>query len=329
MTMGIERLDGNGEMTVAVVGMHRSGTSATAGMLIGFGLAGPRPDDLVPGDSSNERGHWESHEVQLCNAHLLAARGATTYAPPPITMNWAEIDGYESILSEARQWFTATYAGRPLVMKDPRLCLTLPFWRSALPSSLGAVFVLRDPMDVARSLEARDRIPVLLGLAMWDRYIRSASAGLAGIPTLVVQYDAMLEDPSKASKAVSAFLEQIGIRTEAGKTEDAATRLDRELRHQGDRRDEYDELVTSQRSVLASLAEQTGAHGAWVPPPLSPPPAWVDDVLRLRRDYAGVARDLHWLKASRAYRLVSSFWRYKGGGPAPLSDTDTYEEHSL
>ena len=191
--------------TIAVVGMHRSGTSATAGLLIGFGLSGPRPDDLVPGDTSNERGHWESHEVQSCNAHLLAARGATAYAPPQFTSNWDDIPVYESVLSEARQWFDATYCGRPLVMKDPRICLTLPFWRSALPSTLGAVFVLRDPMDVARSLEARDGIPVLLGLAMWDRYIRSATAGLAGIPTLVVEYDAMLEDPPKASKAVSAF----------------------------------------------------------------------------------------------------------------------------
>jgi hypothetical protein len=315
--------------TIAVVGMHRSGTSATAGLLIGFGLAGPRPDDLVPGDSSNERGHWESHEVQLCNAHLLAARGATTYAPPPITENWNEIPVYESVLSEARQWFTATYSGRPLVMKDPRMCLTLPFWRSALPSPLGAVFVLRDPMDVARSLEARDGIPVLLGLAMWDRYIRSATAGLAGIPTLVVEYDAMLEDPSKASKAVSAFLEDMGIRPAPGKTEDAATRLDPKLRHQGERRDEYDELVRSQRSVLASLAEHTGPHATWTPPPLSPPPAWVDDVLRLRLDYAGAARELHWVKASRAYRLVSSLWRFKGGSPTQLSDPATFEEQSL
>jgi hypothetical protein len=315
--------------TIAVVGMHRSGTSATAGLLIGFGLSGPRPDDLVPGDTSNERGHWESHEVQSCNAHLLAARGATAYAPPQFTSNWDDIPVYEAVLSEARQWFDATYCGRPLVMKDPRICLTLPFWRSALPSTLGAVFVLRDPMDVARSLEARDGIPVLLGLAMWDRYIRSATAGLAGIPTLVVEYDAMLEDPPKASKAVSAFLEHMGIRPQPGGTDDAATRLDPKLRHQGDRRDEYDDLVVSQRSVLHSLTEYAGSHTVWTPPPLSPPPAWVDDVLRLRRDYAGAARELHWVKTSRAYRLVSSLWRFKGGDPTPVSDPATHEEQSL
>ena len=56
------------EPTIVVVGMHRSGTSATVDIRFGLGLAGPGRDDLVAGDSSNERGHWESHEVQLCNS---------------------------------------------------------------------------------------------------------------------------------------------------------------------------------------------------------------------------------------------------------------------
>src|SRR5271166_7165980 len=41
---------------------------------------------------------------------------------------------------------------------------------------------------------------------------------------------------------------------------------------------------TSQRKLLASLTEQTGAHTPWAPPQIPPPPDWVDDVLRLRRD---------------------------------------------
>jgi hypothetical protein len=317
------------EPCVAVVGMHRSGTSATAGLLIGFGLAGPRPTDLVPGDSSNERGHWESHEVQLCNAHLLAALGATTYAPPPFVPNWTNVPVYESAKAEADQWFTNTYSGQPLVMKDPRLCLTMPFWRSALPAPMAAVFVLRDPMDVARSLEARDEVPVLLGLAMWDRYIRSASSGLAGLPTLVVEYDAMLEDPAQASNAVRSFLEEVGIRPDPENSHNAAERLDPRLRHQGHRDDEYEGLATTHRDVLSIIAGQSGTHAHWQPPVLPNSPAWVDDVLRLRRDYAGAARELHWVKASRAYRLVSSLWRFTGGNPSSLADSRPHEERTL
>jgi hypothetical protein len=327
VTVGV----GNGELEpcIAVVGMHRSGTSATAGLLIGLGLAGPRHDDLVPGDSSNEHGHWESHEVQLCNARLLAARGATSYAPPPFTESWSDIAEHEAIKLRAEKWFAATYTGQPIVMKDPRLCLTMPFWRAALPAPMGAMLVLRDPMHVAKSLEARDEIPVVLGLALWDRYIRSASQGLSGLATLVVRYDSMIEDPVKASRNAAEFLELMGVRPGRGTSHDAALKLDPGLRHQSDVNYDYNDLDAAQREVLAILTEHLGAHSSWRPPVLPPPPAWVDDVLRLRRDYAGAAHELHWVKASRSYKMASSLWRMTGRHPTTLREASPKKENVL
>ena len=310
-----------GEPCIAVVGMHRSGTSATAGLLIGLGLAGPRESDLVPGDSSNERGHWESHEVQLCNARLLAADGATTYAPPPFTQTWNDFAEYEAVKSQAKRWFTDTYTGRSIVIKDPRLCLTMPFWRSALPTPLGAVFVVRDPMHVARSLQARDHIPIVLGLALWDRYIRSANEGLAGLPTLVAEYDSMIENRAEATGIMSKFLEDMGIESSPEASNDAAHRLDPGLRHQTHGDHDYSNLDSAQREVLNILTERVGPHSSWEPAALPPPPAWVDDVLRLRRDYASIARELYWVKASRAYKMVSSIWRITGQSPTTLDKT--------
>ena len=303
---------------VAVVGMHRSGTSATAGLLVGLGLDGPRQDDLVPADSSNERGHWESESVHQCNAHVLAARGATAYAPPQVETGWERAARFDDARREAAQWFTSTSAGRPLVLKDPRLCLTLPLWRTAIPARLGAILVLRDPMEVARSLLARDEIPVMLGLAMWDRYLRSAAVGLAGLPTLVVEYNAMLANPVKATESISEFLEQLGVRTEAGTRDAAAGRLDPQLRHQDPDRDEFDDVVRPLRDVLGVLAERRGSHDAWQPPALPPAPPWVEDVLFLRREFASAVRELYWIKESRAYRLVSGLWRLKGGAASSL-----------
>ena len=72
------------------------------------------------------------------------------------------------------------------------------------------------------------------------------------------------------------------------------------------------------RDVLGVLAERRGRHDAWQPPALPPAPPWVDDVLFLRREFASAARELYWVKESRAYRFVSGLWRFTGGGASAL-----------
>jgi hypothetical protein len=159
----------------------------------------------------------------------------------------------------------------------------------------------------------------MLGLAMWDRYLRSAAAGLAGVPSLVVEYDAMLANPVKATEAMSEFLErQLGIGAESGRRDTAAGRLDPRLRHQDTERDEYDDIAQPLRDVYGVLADRRGSHDAWQPPALPAAPPWVDDVVFLRREFASAVRELYWIKESRAYRLVSGLWRIKGGGASSL-----------
>ena len=160
------------EPCVAVIGMDRSGTSATAGLLVKLGLTGPQPDDLVPPTRTNESGHWESRSVIRCNVQLLLAAGFIGYGPPPVGFDWSQVEGYAERRDEAQEWFRVTHSGGPVMVKDPRMCLTLTFWRNALPAPMAAVFVLRDPLKVARSLETRDGLSLSLSLALWDRYIR-------------------------------------------------------------------------------------------------------------------------------------------------------------
>jgi hypothetical protein len=243
-------------------------------------------------------------------------------------MDWGAVPGTERARAEAAGWFRQTYSGRPLVLKDPRLCLTLPFWRDAIPASMGAVLVLRDPIDVAHSLRARDGIPMTLALAMWDRYLRSAVAVLEGMPTLVVEYDTMLTNPVKASETVSSFLEQLGVPVEGESRDAAAQRLEPRLRHKDRGETAYDLLVQDQRDLLAAVAEFSGPHQAWQAPPLPMAPAWVEDVLRLRREFAAARHELHWVKASRTYRMAATMWRLTGRGPREFSapSTDSNED---
>src|ERR1700722_6507318 len=103
---------------IAVVGMGRSGTSATAGLLVKLGLTGPVPGDLVPATDSNEQGHWESLRVIRTNARLLRAVGGLGHGPPPITLEWKGVDGYAERMSEAQEWFRNSSSGKPMMVKD-------------------------------------------------------------------------------------------------------------------------------------------------------------------------------------------------------------------
>ena len=294
--------------------MHRSGTSATAGVLVNLGLAGPRPDDLVPGTKNNERGHWESREVIGINAHLLRLVDCNGYGPPEAVEHWDDVAGIGIVRERGRHWYERTYSGRSLVVKDPRICLTLPFWRDTLPTPMVSVLVLRDPMKVARSLSVRDGVPMSLGLALWDRYLRSAvEVGLKGMPTLVVEYDRMLADPTGNVVEMVAFLAQSGIEIPSDATDIAARSLDVSLRHHKDQADDYDDLGQVQRAVFAELSAMAGPHQTWEPPRSLPPaPLWVEDVIRLRRDYGAMRRELRLAHKSVAFRTAAAFGRVSG-----------------
>jgi hypothetical protein len=249
---------------------------------------------------------------------VLAARGATTYAPPQPSSDWESDVSLDAVRADAGQWFAATAGDTPLVLKDPRLCVTLPFWKKVIPSRLAAVLMLRDPLEVACSLQARDDLPVLLGLALWDRYLRSAVQDLEGLPVLVVDYRVMLADPLASCDAVCEFLKAIGVHIDPARRDRAPDLVDDGLRHQRSGPSGYEPLVGAQRQVLDLLTEREGAHAAWKAPLLPPAPPWVDDVLALRRELAVARHELHWTKTSRVFRAASAVWRVTGHGPSRL-----------
>ena len=199
-------------------------------------------------------------------------------------LHWDGIRNYESVRTSPDAGSQSTYDGKQVMVKDPRLCSTFSFWREVLPAPMAAVFVLRNPLDVARSLEARNNVPMTLALANWDRYNRSAAMLLEGLPTLVVEYDAMMRDPERAIDQISMFLEQLGIDVTPDRRKRLHHHLDATLRHQRAEDDEFQELAEVQWRSSACSALKRGPHESWRPPSLPPPQLWVDDTLQLRRN---------------------------------------------
>lgn len=144
---------------VLVLGMPRSGTSATASI---FAAAGYFLGEVRPADDANPLGYFQSEELTALNADLFRRVGFphhNTWLHDPITAE--QIARIATLEPEPRhQEFLARFqAHAPWAWKDPRLCLTLGFWLKLLdPATTVMVLVRRDPADIYHSFRRRNWI---------------------------------------------------------------------------------------------------------------------------------------------------------------------------
>jgi len=296
---------GRAATCVYVVGMHRSGTSAAAELLARLGLGTPPSDDLIPATKSNQHGHWESKRLVAFNHRLLAHLGGDWTAPAELTPGWQADPTLDNLRAEASALFAATFASRPVAWKDPRLCIVLPFWQTVVDQPVGAVFVYRDPLEVASSLEARDGLRRTHALALWERYVRAACSSLEGIPTLAADYHRVLDHPATWCEELVEFLSVLGISVSPGGDDATHDSLDSELRHHRGTRRGLGSLSDSAQGVMDVLRPLQGPHHPWRAPEFEAEPAWVSDVLGMRLELETLRRARREFEASRAHRLVS------------------------
>ena len=193
---------------ILVLGMHRSGTSALTRVLnlLGCGL----PKTLVGADKTNEAGHWESVVICRLNDRVLESAGTNWH-------DWLEFnpDWYSSpSVSEFREQALAALksefgASRLFVLKDPRIARLAPFWTEII-KTLGArplvVFSLRNPLEVAASLQNRNNIEPLFGHLLWLRHVLDAEFATRGIPRTFTSYSALLKGWQRLAEQVQETL---------------------------------------------------------------------------------------------------------------------------
>lgn len=280
--------------TVLVVGMHRSGTSAVTGALGALGLQMPRPGDRMADDESNPE-HWESLSLSLHDESLLHALGGGWDAPPDLPHHWIHTAQVAAGGRSAAVLAEAYPDPGPAAVKDPRICLLLPYWRTLLAPPVAALMVWRAPLDVARSLLSRDGLPLASGLALWERYNRSALHGLSGIDTYVTSYESVVGDPAAALAAWTDWLGSLH-RFEpyrAGWDPDRAVpAITPGLRHQAaaSAPDGRDLLSAEQQHLLDRLEGLAGRHPALPEIGLGGETPWATALLAARREATRGAR---------------------------------------
>jgi hypothetical protein len=217
---------------VLVLGMHRSGTSATAGLLHDLGLVRPA-DPMTERDDNSE--HHESVSLTDANDSILGLLAGTWDAPPALSPGWEQGSDLAAIRPLAARVAAAAFPGPEVALwKDPRNSLLLPFWAQMLEPIVGVVLPWREPLAVARSLKTRDGIPIGRGLELWYRYNTSALYNSRSYETLVVNYDELVQDPMEAATAAAAWLGKVipGYGRDTARVAHAAGTVSPLLRHE-------------------------------------------------------------------------------------------------
>jgi hypothetical protein len=179
-----------------VLGVHRSGTSAFARVASLLGCALPK--ELMAPSEGNTIGHWESNIVTALNDELLASAGSRWDDWLSLGEDWSGSVLRDEFLDRAAEVLRQEYGQSSLfVLKDPRICRLAPLWLEALTVlNVHAVVAIpvRNPIEVAESLSARDGSAPGHGLLVWLRNVLDAEFASRGLPRHVFSYDDLLDD---------------------------------------------------------------------------------------------------------------------------------------
>ena len=268
-----------------MLGMHRGGTSATAGALARLGLSPGDPSTLKGPSPVNPAGFWEQPPLTRLNDRILEHLGSAWDAPPPLVRPLPVAPSHLSEL-ELGDAFARVFTASPWVWKDPRACITLPLWMDTGALDPVVVLVLRNPLDVAASLAARDGATPPFALALWERSMRFALASARGLPTIVTEYSELLADPVEWAGRIAGALGGFGLSSHGASPRMVAEFVDPDLRHHESPRARLDRepwISHEQRELADALEAVRGTHASLDPGPLPPETDHTEWLLAERR----------------------------------------------
>lgn len=191
----MDKIDMNSK-AICILGMHRSGTSTItrAVKLIGAYLG--EKSDLIEPAPDNPEGFWERNDIVDLNDRILHHLKRSWDTSLPLPDKWHLSDDLRPYRKEIAELVNEKFSGRELwAWKDPRTTVLFDIWREALKGSgvnLVCLFAVRNPLDVAKSLEKRNGLPLDKGLGVWFNYNISALKSSAHMDRVFISYDRFL-----------------------------------------------------------------------------------------------------------------------------------------
>lgn len=187
-----------------VLAMHRSGSSAVAGLMYHLGV--DMGDDLMPASPDNPKGYFEDMAFVTLNQRIIASAGGAWWYHSDEFFTYIEnVEGFDNeirnLCAKSGVWG----------WKDPRTVATYPLYAPYL-EDVHFVVVERGIRAIALSLNKRDNISFEKGVRFASDYYCRINKLLERYhcPFHRVSYETLVEDTAGTIDDLSDFLEVDG-----------------------------------------------------------------------------------------------------------------------
>jgi hypothetical protein len=218
---------------ILVLGMHRSGTSALAGLLTKLGCEGPA--NPMPASKANAKGFFESLVISQFNDELLQTAGSSWDDITHFPERWRDSPTARALLDRAGELLHSEFGDAPLfVLKDPRICRLVPFWTSAIERSGCAVrpiVTIRNPLEVARSMGKKKGFGEPLSEMVWLRYVLDSEHASRSMRRFITSFEQLLHGWEAVAQSAQEELGIVWPKSIANAESDAANFLADDLQH--------------------------------------------------------------------------------------------------
>lgn len=243
------------QQLIVVLGMHRSGTSLLTSMVEHCGVSAG--DNLQPAGPDNPNGYWEDLFVLTTNNRLLALLGLQWCSLAWLTEEKiTNMPEYDEMYQAAVSYLTDKLSQFPeLVIKDPRMAMTLPFWNrvfAALNVEIKYIIAKRTTSSIIRSLVKRDGFDQEYATQLTYLHFASVCENMdRQAPSLVVEYEQTYQSEAKVKAKIAEFAHP--NQTHPMSHLDNTTLFDEQLNHDVQPLQALDSGFVWQQEVLANF----------------------------------------------------------------------------
>ncbi|PHS36193.1 MAG: hypothetical protein COB07_12665 [Sulfurovum sp.] len=190
---------------ILILGMHRSGTSALAGVLSLLDIY--LGSKLMPANESNEKGYFENNILYNINEKLLAKIGSSwddVFFREDKLLGITEVKELKEQIEKEFQYSDI------FAIKDPRLAFLFPVYQKVLDEmgiDIKVIIPYRNPIEVANSLSKRNEFPHEKAMILWSYHVLLAEKFSRDYKRVFIEFNELINNTKNSIRTISKELD--------------------------------------------------------------------------------------------------------------------------